>query len=763
MSDQNNKKSRPARSHPDRSRPDRSHSDRSHSDRPRDDESPRGKKSDKPARPGGPRPGGSHTGKPGQDKGGEGHSRPDKGRPDRPGKPGSDKGRPDRPGRPGSDKGRPDRPGKPGSDKGRPDRPGSDKGRPDRPDRPGSDKGRPDRPGTDKGRPDRPGRPGSDKGRPDRPGTDKGRLDRPGSDRDWSDNTSGQGRGKGSGPRRPHSEKQRPDAPYSGKAGAFGGGKSGGKNISDRATSQDRNRPGMPSDMPRAPRPASYATVWRGATPLFPPLTEEARQILDQLPEVLARVWPLSTAHRRSLPDDVAGLSRLLTTERAALDRPYWGTPAFISAYLYYFLPWNLVRLTRLLAAMPLPDPHLAAAQGGKALLLDVGSGPLTLPLALWLARPQWRQAPIQVLALDNSSQPLELGRNLLKEVAALTYHQPWAVQTVRAPLEQAARQAAPLLAEGARPWLVSAANVLNELRFGKRGGRASTLDDYEDDLGAAGRVSAMDSYGGEDHAAVPGQGMDSEERPDDCRQEKLVRFLDTLAPLFRTHRSAKGRPEDQPAGPALLFVEPGTRLGGSTIMDLRQLAVEGGLTALAPCTHQADCPLLGRQGGRTWCHFTFGSEDAPRWLEKLSAEAGLAKSGLSLAPLLLSAAGASEALAGAEGQGRKASGSMQARVLTAPFAVPGLAGRGRYACAACGMLLLEDAEGLDSGSLLEVNVSPDARRDAKSGARVVRRPGGGSAPVESSLGAPASRQQPFPARNSRRPQWRDNKGGKKS
>ena len=65
----------------------------------------------------------------------------------------------------------------------------------------------------------------------------------------------------------------------------------------------------MHGDTTRAPRPAAVHTnVWRGATPLFPPLTEEVRHILSQLPEVLARVCPLSAAHRRSLPDDVARL-----------------------------------------------------------------------------------------------------------------------------------------------------------------------------------------------------------------------------------------------------------------------------------------------------------------------------------------------------------------------------------------------------------------------------------------------------------------------
>ena len=86
----------------------------------------------------------------------------------------------------------------------------------------------------------------------------------------------------------------------------------------------------------------------------------------------------------------------------------------------------------------------------------------------------------------------------------------------------------------------------------------------------------------------------------------------------------------------------------------------------------------------------------------------------------------------------------MKARVLTAPFAVPGLAGRGRYACSACGLLLLEDADGLPSGHMLDVNVPPDAARDAKSGARIVRRPG-----TSSSVQAP------------RRGQGRNERGGR--
>ncbi len=181
--------------------------------------------------------------------------------------------------------------------------------------------------------------------------------------------------------------------------------------------------------------------------------------------------------------------------------------------------------------------------------------------------------------------------------------------------------------------------------------------------------------------------------------------------------------PDNAPAGgsasPALLFVEPGTRLGGAAVMRLRELALEGGLAALAPCPHSGACPLLAGQGGRTWCHFTFDSGDAPDWLLRLSTEAGLTKNGLSLAPLLL---GAMPEDAPAAAAGREE--TLAARVLSAPFAVPGLTGRARYACTAQGLALLENAEALASGDQLPVRLPPDAPRDAKSRARVIRGPG---------------------------------------
>lgn len=457
----------------------------------------------------------------------------------------------------------------------------------------------------------------------------------------------------------------------------------------------------------RAPRPARE-TGSRSPTPprartaaLFSPPDADARQALECLPEALREIWPLNAARRRSLPGDVAALSRLLTAERRNLRRTYWSSPAFVSAYLYYFLPWNLLRLTRLLAALPLPDPRALAPEGGEALLLDAGSGPLSLPLALWLARPQWREAPVRVLALDGAARPPELGRALFARWGARLGRKTWPARAARGPLESLARQAAPFLAGkgGAgrgRPWLVTAANVLNELRPGRKGGRRARNGEPEDGEGA-------------------------EAAPRGPLAERLDSLLDAFAPLLFRHDGAgpENAPQGGGASPALLFVEPGTRQGGGAIMRLRDLALKRGLAALAPCPHNAPCPLLAGQGGRTWCHFTLDSRDAPDWLLRLSAEAGLAKSGLSLAPLLLGATEPEAAPAAAPRRGK----TLPARVLSAPFAVPGLAGRARYACTAEGLVLLEDAEALAPGDQLSVRLMPDAPRDAKSRARIIPGP----------------------------------------
>ncbi|MDR2695009.1 MAG: hypothetical protein LBC79_01330 [Deltaproteobacteria bacterium] len=371
---------------------------------------------------------------------------------------------------------------------------------------------------------------------------------------------------------------------------------------------------------------------------LFAPLGADTRRALEELPAALDAVLPLKAAHRRDLPAAVRELSARLTCERGGNERPYWSSPGLASAYLWHFLPWNLLRLVRLLGAPGLPDPPDDAAQ--RPLLLDIGSGPLTLPLALWLARPQWRGLPLDVVCLDSAPRALEWGRALFARLAG--EKSAWRIIPVRAGLHELTREVR------GRPWLISAANVLNELKTGR--------------APATARLAAFAAGA-----------------------ERLL----------------------HPRG-ALLCVEPGTRLGGKLVQGLREEALALGLAPVRPCTHARPCPL---QGARTWCHFSLGVQGAPGWLTRLAREARLPKQALHLSFALLQRR---------QGHGAACGGGTQAlaaRVLSAPFRLPGAESPARYACSARGLLLLTRATDAPQGALIEVQWPARPRRDEHSGA----------------------------------------------
>lgn len=393
-------------------------------------------------------------------------------------------------------------------------------------------------------------------------------------------------------------------------------------------------------------------------TPLFVPQDAFCLKALDALPQALSAVMPLNRAHRSDLPDAVRELSALLTSERGGMGRTYWSAPRFVSAYLRYFLPWNLVRLVRLLPGLDLPLLRPDAPR-----LVDLGSGPLTLPLALWLARPDWRAAPLEVICVDTVPRPMELGRALL-EAMAESMGEPlrWKIHLVRAPWQKAAREIR------GRTDLLCAGNVLNESREEAGRGENTRADRMNDLAQVAQRL------------LLPG-----------------------------------GR---------ALFVEPGTRLGGSLTAALRDVALEEGFSVLAPCTHAEDCPLLGHRD-RGWCHAT-QSAGGPVWLSRLAKEAKLPKSSLSLAFMFLQR-GLDEA-EDAEGDGptlpqgalgptvKNVPGLIPARVLSEAFSVPGM-GLARYACTAEGLAILPHAGALESGALVPCRHPARPRRDGKSGA----------------------------------------------
>lgn len=182
-------------------------------------------------------------------------------------------------------------------------------------------------------------------------------------------------------------------------------------------------------------------------TPLFRPLSAEAVQRLETFPRLLDGVFPLSPKHRAALHRDVQSLSDALTSERGDDLPDYFAHPNWISAYLRWFLPWNLIRLSTLFASLDFPAP--------TGQVLDLGAGPATLALAAHIARPDWRDKAISWILLDKKIKPLHLGRDLLR--AAVGPDSPWKAFLVKEPIEKARGAVRGDFA------LLACANALNE------------------------------------------------------------------------------------------------------------------------------------------------------------------------------------------------------------------------------------------------------------------------------------------------------------
>ncbi|MFA6506047.1 MAG: small ribosomal subunit Rsm22 family protein [Treponemataceae bacterium] len=186
---------------------------------------------------------------------------------------------------------------------------------------------------------------------------------------------------------------------------------------------------------------------------LFPTLEASRRTDLERLIRTIDDVFPVPTRYRSQLPRDVAGLSRSLTAARSDRDGGYLGKPAELSAYLRYFLPWNVFRLARLLPALQLD------LKDGDA-LTDLGSGPLTVPIALWLARSDLRDKHLEFRCLDRTGKVLEAGAKLFSELSAASSGT-WKIRAIRGTLGTRI--------DGPKAALVTAANVLNELFWDDR------------------------------------------------------------------------------------------------------------------------------------------------------------------------------------------------------------------------------------------------------------------------------------------------------
>jgi hypothetical protein len=391
----------------------------------------------------------------------------------------------------------------------------------------------------------------------------------------------------------------------------------------------------------------------------------ETKKTSSSLSVLIDKTFPMPGRFHSSLPSQVAELSRLLTGARGDRSLSYLSRPNYLSAYLRYFLPWNILRLSRLLPSL---DLNLRAGD----IIKDLGSGPLTFVSALWLSRPDLRAVALEFICIDNCAPALAAGKKFFAALCA-GEECAWKVNTVREKINLKTKTA---LARK-KAALVCAVNFFNEI-----------YEDLPHTNSEALKRAACDAALLMHNQATP---------------EAVILTLEPGVPqsgqfisLLRSAFLELDRPPLSPCPHSETCPMP----GGKTAF---------GKTAFG----KANSKTVNTKN--RWCHFAYTSEDAPKELCRLSAAAGIPKERLVLSYLL----------AGAQKQGQKQTKTAEkVRVISDAFALPGNKS-GRYGCCSDGLVLITGnksrIEKITSGELVAKSGSiADSTRDSKSGALIM-------------------------------------------
>jgi len=372
-------------------------------------------------------------------------------------------------------------------------------------------------------------------------------------------------------------------------------------------------------------------------------IAPDCLRALDLLPAILDEIVPLSRNHRLGLSKNIRSLWEDLTSEREHRTSEYLSAPAYYSAYLRYFLPWNLLRLSSFL-------PALKFQLDDEATIIDLGSGPLTLPIALYLSRPDLRAKKLTFICTDRTERILKVGLMVFESLCLRLDGSlpPWTLVLRR-------HQFGIPLAEKAD--LLMAANVFNEFFWKSKvplGMRAThtarQLLGYLKDSGSVLLVEPGDPRSGSFISALRAGLSSFGALPlSPCPHNKDC-------PMPGIFRSLEG---------------PGSDAGHSNDTSFRSKP-KSSQTVVMP-KYREKYP---------WCHFTIGADMAPGWLKSLSAEAGLTKEKLVFSYLLSAIPDPHAALA------KPKEGGATLRVLSESFALPGGLS-GRYSCSQKGYTLL--------------------------------------------------------------------------
>lgn len=398
---------------------------------------------------------------------------------------------------------------------------------------------------------------------------------------------------------------------------------------------------------------------------------KDAQKIIEDFDSIIQGIRPLNSRQLQQLPENIRSLSHQMTDDRSSRRLGYMNENIQLSAYVRYFTWWNLVRLTRLFSNLP-----ATSFPQGDCICLDLGSGPLTVVTALYLARPELRSRHLTWYCLDVSANSMALGEEIYLSVCAKLNSQntdssfePWQIIRIKGSFGAFMKQKA---------GFITCANLLNELNQGNDMPPEFQVKKYYEQLKA---------YAAED-----------------------ARFL---------------------------IVEPGVPKSSRTLSLLRERFIKDGAKLVAPCPHYEECPMSGFKAytgsKHKWCNFAFSTESAPKKLLKLSTSAKLPKerATLSFISIVNGTAGQIDDAPEALPQ------TQSVRIISDSLRLPNYM-QGFYGCSENGLVLvtLPDSNNTrlpkppfvpKSGDLLQIDtgvkkITPDSLpKDEKSGAIIFK------------------------------------------
>ncbi len=388
-------------------------------------------------------------------------------------------------------------------------------------------------------------------------------------------------------------------------------------------------------------------------------IPEDSVEILKNFNKIVAQTRNLSGKQQTLLPKIIKNLSHQLTDDRNSRRVGYMNDAGQISAYITYFMWWNLVRLTRLFANLPQDSFKLS----DNDVCLDLGSGPLTVPTALWLSRPELRSKKLTFYVLDLSQNVLAAGEEIFLSVVAKTIQpegEPWKIIRVKGPLGTSIKQ---------KPALITCANVFNEL---------AQTNEMPPDYLAKTYVADIEKYFEKD--------------------------------------SAKAQ--------TVFIIEPGDPHSARLVSLMRDSLIRRNFMPLSPCPHIHACPMAGRTASTPngkWCNFAFDTLNAPEELLKLSKNANLTKERAALSFVLARREGESAQRI----QLTDSEKTLKLRVASDFIKLPEFHKSGYYCCSDLGLVLALDTTNVQpkNGDLLTVERPANLKSlqtDRKSGALIL-------------------------------------------